>query len=326
MQTRLLPVAYILDAFPRIVRDLAKREDKEVDLEIKGSEIELDRMVLDEISDPLIHLVRNALDHGIESPQQRQALKKDRCGKILINVTRQRGQIFIEVSDDGKGVDFEAVRRIALSKGLISQDETQDLDERKILELITTPGFSTALKVTDVSGRGVGLDVVKSRMEALGGRVDFESEPEKGSKFILTLPLTVAIIQAMLVKVEEEIYAVPLMSVREMVKLKESELRILQNFEVARVRDEIIPTLRLNKEFGFSVPSSTEKGVDRIIPLVIIEHGKKTMGLVVSEVLGQQDIVVKPLGSLVKRTKGIAGATILGDGRVALILDIMSLR
>lgn len=323
MQTRLLPIAYILDTFPRLARDLARGQNKEIDLEIIGSEIELDRVVLDEIGDPLVHLVRNAVDHGIELPQERKALKKNPRGKILIKVLRQKGQISIEVIDDGQGVNFAAVRRVALAKGLISEDEAANLDERKILELITLPGFSTSQKVTEISGRGVGLDVVKAKTGALGGVLDFETKQGFGSRFILTLPLTLAIIKAMLVKIGEEIFAIPLMSIRETVRLKEDEIKLIQNYEVARIRDEVIPVIRLNKELG--IPDSFKSENERL-SLVIVEYGQKSVGLTVSQVIGEQDIVVKPLGALVKRTKGIAGATILGDGRVALILDIMSLR
>jgi two-component system chemotaxis sensor kinase CheA len=327
MQTRLLPVAYILDTFPRVVRDLARTRNKEVELEIIGGEIELDRVVLNEIGDPLVHLIRNAIDHGIESPQERQALHKSPHGKLLIKVSRQKGQILIEVIDDGKGVDFAAVRRTALNKGLISQEEAAALDDKKVLDLISLPGFSTAEKITEISGRGVGLDVVKSKMDALGGRLDFETKPGQGSRFILTLPLTLAIIKAMLVKVVNEIFAIPLMSIRETIKLEVNEIKMLQNFEVIRVREEVIPIIRLEKELGISPSQEPEKGkLNGRISIVIVEYGQKSIGLAVSQVLGEQDIVVKPLGSLVKRTKGIAGATILGDGRVALILDILSLR
>jgi two-component system chemotaxis sensor kinase CheA len=327
MQTRLLPVAYILDTFPRVVRDLARTRNKEVDLEITGGEIELDRVVLNEIGDPLVHLIRNAIDHGIESPQQRQALHKSPHGKLAIKVSRQKGQILIEVIDDGKGVDFSAVRRAALNKGLISQEEAQTMDNKKVLDLISLPGFSTAEKITEISGRGVGLDVVRSKMDTLGGRLDFETKPGEGSRFILTLPLTLAIIKAMLVKVVNEIFAIPLMSIRETIKLKEDEVKMLQNFEVIRVREEVIPIIRLEKELG--IPPSEEPEKEKLngrISVVIVEYGQKSIGLTVSQVLGEQDIVVKPLGSLMKRIKGIAGATILGDGRVALILDILSLR
>ena len=327
MQTRLLPVAYILDTFPRVVRDLAKTWNKEVDLEIIGGEIELDRVVLNEIGDPLVHLIRNAIDHGIESPQERQTLHKGPHGKLIIKVSRQKGQISIEVVDDGKGVDFSAVRRTALNKGLISQEEAAALDDKKVLDLISLPGFSTTEKITEISGRGVGLDVVKSKMDALGGRLDYETKPGEGSRFILTLPLTLAIIKAMLVKVVNEIFAIPLMSIRETIKLKEGEIKMLQNFEVIRVREEVIPIIRLEKELGILPSEEPEKGkLNGRISVVIVEYGQKSIGLAVNQVLGEQDIVVKPLGSLVKRTKGIAGATILGDGRVALILDILSLR
>jgi len=325
MQTRLLPVAYILDAFPRVVRDVARKQNKEVDLEILGSEIELDRVVLDEISDPLLHLVRNSIDHGLEASQERIKKNKPPRGKVTIQVSRQKGQIFIEVGDDGQGVDYQAVKKVALAKGLITEEETKDLDEKRILDLIALPGFSTSAKITDISGRGVGLDVVKSKIEALGGRVDFETKKDVGSKFILTLPLTLAIIKAMLVKVQEETYAVPLMNIRETIKIAKKELKFLQNFEVIKVRDEVIPIIRLDKILGVASSKLKQENTDERLSLVIVEYGKRAMGLVVSQVLGEQDIAVKPLGSLVKRTKGIAGATILGDGRVALILDIMSL-
>jgi two-component system chemotaxis sensor kinase CheA len=325
MQTRLLPVAYILDAFPRVVRDVARKQNKDVDLEILGSEIELDRVVLDEISDPLLHLVRNSIDHGLETSEERIKKKKSPRGKVTIQVSRQKGQIYIEVGDDGQGVDFQAVKKVALAKGLITEEETKNLDEKMVLDLIALPGFSTSAKITDISGRGVGLDVVKSKIEALGGRVDFETAKDVGSKFILTLPLTLAIIKAMLVKVQEEIYAVPLMNIRETIKISQKELRYLQNFEVIKVRDEVIPIIRLDKVLGVASSKLKQEDSDGRVSLVIVEYGKRAMGLVVTQVLGEQDIAVKPLGALVKRTKGIAGATILGDGRVALILDIMSL-
>ena len=326
MQTRLLPVAYILDAFPRVVRDVARKQEKDVELTISGGDIELDRIVLDEMSDPLLHLVRNAVDHGIESPEARKKTGKSERAKLSIDVSRQKGQIFIEVSDDGKGVDFEAVKQVALNKGLITEVDAAEMDEKRILDLITMPGFSTAKAITDISGRGVGLDVVKSKIEYLGGRVDFETKINVGSKFILTLPLTLAIIKAMLVAVRHEIYAIPLVNIRETIKIDLREVKVLQSFEVVKVRDEIIPIIRLDKELGITArPDDKEESADRL-SLVICEFGKKALGLAVSQVLGEQDIAVKPLGALIKRTKGIAGATILGDGKVALILDIMSLK
>jgi two-component system chemotaxis sensor kinase CheA len=328
MQTRLLPISYALDTFPRIARDLARGQDKEVELEIIGSEIEIDRAILDEIGDPLVHLVRNAIDHGIESPAERKQLKKNSKGKILIKVTRQKGQISIEVSDDGRGIDFRAMAQAALKRGLLTQEEAGKLDQEGILNLLTLPGFSTSKKITEISGRGVGLDVVKAKTEALAGRLDFQTKVGSGSRFILTLPLTLAIIKAMLVKVGNETFAIPLMSIRETIKIDKKALRLIKSFEVIQVRDEVIPIIRLNKQLEILSSNQTtpeEETHDQKLSIVIIEYGTKSIGLMVTRLLGEQDIVVKPLGSMIKRVKGIAGATILGDGRVALILDVMSL-
>lgn len=326
MQTRLLPVAYILDNFTRAVRDLARQKNKEVDLEITGSEIELDRVVLDEIGNPMIHILRNAIDHGIETPDERRKKGKSPKGKISINVTRQKGQISIEVADNGKGVDFAKVSRLAVEKGLLSEQEAANMDEKKILDILTLPGFSTASEITDTSGRGVGLDAVKMKIESLGGRLDFETKTETGTQFFLTLPLTLAIIKAMLVKVEAEILAVPLMSIRETIKILPGEIKLLQNFEVVNVRNEVLPVVRMNKELNIPVSTANKQYSHKQLSMVVIEYEKKALALLVDQVIGEQDIVVKPMPAFFKRTKGISGATILGDGRVALILDIMSLR
>lgn len=327
MQTRLLPVAYILDNFTRVVRDLARRKNKEIDLEIIGSEIELDRVVLDEIGDPLIHLLRNSIDHGLETPEERRSKGKNPKGKISIQVTRQKGHISIEVADDGRGVDFAAVGRKAVEKGLIPEQEASNLDAKRVLEILTMPGFSTAKEITDTSGRGVGLDVVKVKIESLGGRLDFETKIDLGTKFLLTLPLTLAIIKAMLVKVRQEILAVPLMNIRETIKVRPEEIKMVQHFEVINVRDEVIPIIRMEKELGISANVEQDTaGLKEAVSLVIIEYEKKALALLVNQIIGEQDIVVKPLPGFVKKTKGIAGATILGNGRVALILDIMSLK
>ncbi|MBU1872004.1 MAG: chemotaxis protein CheA [Candidatus Omnitrophica bacterium] len=330
MQTRLLPISYVLDTFPRITRDLAKGQNKQIEFEIIGSEIELDRTILDELGDPLIHLLRNAIDHGIESPAKRKQLKKNQKGKIFIKVVRQKGHISIEVSDDGRGIDFESVAQSAAQKGMISKEEAVALSKNKsgMLNLLTSPGFSTSDKVSEISGRGVGLDVVKLKMEALGGGLDFDSIPEEGTSFFLTLPLTLAIIKAMLVRVRSEIFAVPLMSIRETLKIEEDEIKLIKSFEVIRLREEIIPIIRLDHKLelmDLKINLKDEQEQEEKLSIVIIEYGEKSVGLMVNQVLGEQDIVVKPLGSMVKRIRGIAGATILGDGRVALILDIMTL-
>jgi len=330
MQTRLLPIAYVLDAFPRMVRDLAHKENKDVAFEISGSEIELDRLILDELGELVTHLLRNAIDHGIESPQERQRLNKDPQGKISLRVSRERGKIFIDISDDGRGVSFEAVKRTAVERGIISKEEAPKLDEKGVLDLLTLPGFSTKQKATDLSGRGVGLDVVKAKAEALGGRIDFESTPGVGSRFILTLPLTVAIIKALLVRVSGEVYIIPLVNVREIVKVMESQVKPLQNFEMVRIRDEIIPIIRLRKELYTGQDSTAQQsgatGQNKKLTIVIIETKNKGAGVVVDEVLGEQEIVVKPLGVPLKRIKGITAATVLGNGRVALILDVLGLK
>jgi len=321
LKMRLLPISYILDNFPRIVRDLAKKEGKEVDLEIAGSDIELDRAILDEIGDPLVHLIRNAIDHGIESPSERIKKGKPSRGKISIKVWREKGHVIIEISDDGRGIDFKKVIEKAVEKGLITQEEALKIEPSQILEILTMPGFSTKEKVTDVSGRGVGLDVVKAKLDALGGRIDLETQPGKGSKFQLTLPLTLAIIKAMLVGVGKEVYAIPLMNIKEVIKIPKDNVKLIGANKVITLREEVIPLVNLNEEFGIGF--STER---KELSVVIVESRIKRIGLVVDEIIGEQDIVVKPLGAYIKKIKGIAGATILGDGRVALILDVINIK
>ncbi|MFA5116703.1 MAG: chemotaxis protein CheW, partial [Candidatus Omnitrophota bacterium] len=290
---------------------------------VSGSEIELDRLILDELGELLTHLLRNAVDHGIETAQERSRLKKDPQARIMLRVSRERGKIFIEISDDGRGVSFEAVRRIALERGLITQEEASHLDEKAVLDLLTMPGFSTKEKATALSGRGVGLDVVKAKAEALGGRLDFDTKEGVGSRFILMLPLTVAIIKALMVKVLGHTYLIPLVNVREIVKISPADIKPVQNFEMVRIRDEVIPVIRLNKELylGQESPPAPKK-----LTMVIIETKSKGAGVIVDEVLGEQEIVVKPLGVPLKRIKGITAATVMGNGKVALILDVIGLR
>jgi two-component system chemotaxis sensor kinase CheA len=323
MQTRLLPIAYVLDTFPRMVRDLAQKENKDITFEISGSEIELDRLILDELGELLTHLLRNAVDHGIETAQERSRLKKDPQAKIKLKVSRERGKIFIEISDDGRGVSFEAVRRIALERGLINQEEASHLDEKAVLDLLTMPGFSTKEKATALSGRGVGLDVVKAKAEALGGRLDFDTKEGVGSRFILMLPLTVAIIKALAIRVSGQTYLIPLVNVREIVKISPGDIKPVQNFEMVRVRDEVIPVIRLHKEL---YPAQEAPAAPKRFTMVIIETKFKGAGVIVDEVLGEQEIVVKPLGVPLKRIKGITAATVMGNGKVALILDVIGLK
>lgn len=322
LKMRLLPISYILDSFPRIVRDLARKENKDVDLEIVGSEIELDRMILDEIGDPLLHLIRNSIGHGIESPEDRRKEGKSVQGKISIKVFREKGHIMIEVTDDGRGINLEEVVRRAVDKNLISPEAAAKVEPRDIVDILTTPGFSTREEVTDVSGRGVGLDAVKNKLDMLGGRLDLDSVAGKRTSFMLTLPLTLAIIKAMLVQVGTQIYAIPLMNIRETVKIRKEEIKFIKDVEVITLRDEIIPLLRLDRELGVV----SGKGQDEELSAVIVEGRTESLGLVIDQVIGEQDIVVKPLAWFVKKVKGITGATILGDGRVALILDVVNIR
>ncbi|MCK4810284.1 MAG: chemotaxis protein CheA [Candidatus Omnitrophica bacterium] len=323
LKMRLLPISYILDNFFRTVRDLTRKQNKEAELEITGSEIEVDRVVLDEIADPLLHLIRNAIDHGIETVEERKHLGKKVPAKIFIKVLREKGQIIIEISDDGRGIDFAKIIQSGIERRFVTREETLEFKARQVLDILTTPGFSTRKKVTKVSGRGVGLDVVKDKLDAFGGRLDLESKLGEGTKFILSLPLTLAIIKAMLVLVGEYTYAIPLMNIRETVKINNQDVKHIKNIEVIRIRDEIIPIFRLAKELNIDAQNSEDKEKTSI---VIVEGRVKSVGLVVDKVIGEQDIVVKPLAAFVKKTKGIAGATILGDGRVALILDVLNIK
>ena len=322
LKLRLLPISFILDNFPRMVRDLSRQMDKDIELAIAGSDIELDRVILDEIGDPLVHLIRNAIDHGIESESERLRLGKDAQGKIAIKVFREKGHIIIEVSDDGRGMDFAQIIAAAKKRGFIAPDDKTDLDKAGILDILTIPGFSTKDEVTDISGRGVGLDVVRNRLDMLGGRLEMDSQKGKGTTFILTLPLTLAIIKAMLISLGDQIYAIPLMNIRETVKVAADEIKPIKDMEVIRLRDEIIPVLRLSRELGVKSADSD----DDQLSVVIVEGRAKSLGLVVDKVLAEQDVVVKPLGAFLKRVRGITGATILGDGRVVLILDVVNVK
>jgi len=321
LKLRLLPIAYILDNFPRLVRDMARKENKQVELKLDGSEIEIDRVILDEIGDSLMHLVRNAVDHGIESVQERVAAGKPEEGAISIKVSREKGHIVIEVSDDGKGLDYKDVMAQAVTRGFIDQEEARGYDPASVLDILAMPGFSTKQAVTELSGRGVGLDVVRSKMDALGGRLDMSTYPGRGTTFTLTLPLTLAIIKAMLISMGEQIYTIPIMNIRETVKIKESSIKMVKDLEVMQLRGEVIPILRLDKELGLA----RQRPKDEEVSVVVVEGRDRNMGILVDKVIGEQDIVVKPLSAYVKKVKGIAGATILGNGNVALILDVINL-
>lgn len=325
MKVRMVPIEQVFNRFPRMIRDLAKELDKEVELIIQGKETELDRTVIDEIGDPLVHLLRNALDHGIEDPATRQASGKNSYGTIKLTALHEGNNVIIKIEDDGQGIDPEAIRRKAVEKGLITEQDSEKLDESEILKLVFYSGFSTAEKITDVSGRGVGLDVVKYKIESLGGEVDLDTKLGQGSVFTVRLPLTLAIIQALLVKSIDEVYAIPLAVIQETVSIKEENIKKIQNNEVTTLRGEVLPLFRLNSLLDIPAKDSEDISLFSELFVVVIRKGDKRIGLIVNELVGQQDIVIKSLSKLLNGIKGIAGATILGDGKVALILDVETL-
>ena len=322
MKVRMVPVGQVFNRFPRMVRDLAKELDKEINLTIEGEETELDRTVIDEIGDPLMHLLRNSLDHGVEHPQDREAKGKPRTGEVGLIARHEGNNVVIMVTDDGKGIDAEVIRRKAVEKGMISQEEADNMDDADAVRLIFLPGFSTADKITDVSGRGVGMDVVRSKIEALGGHVDVETTLDEGSVFKIKLPLTLAIIQALLVKVQEEMYAIPLGAIDSTINITPDAIKTVRNKEVIVLRGQIIPIIRLGNVL--SVPRA-EGDVNEDIFVVVVHLGDRKAGIVVDNLIGQQEIVIKTLGKLLVGLKIFSGATVLGDGRVALILDVGTL-
>ncbi|MDT3699266.1 MAG: chemotaxis protein CheA [Thermincola sp.] len=322
MKVRMVPIEHVFSRFPRMVRDLARDLSKEIELVIEGSETELDRNVIDEIGDPLVHLLRNAVDHGIEEPAARIAAGKPEGGRVALTARHEGNNVIIEVIDDGKGLDPEKIVKKAVQKGLLLPQEAQVMETQAVNGLVFLPGFSTAEKVTDVSGRGVGLDAVKSKIEALSGSLQLESVPEQGTKFKIQLPLTLAIIQALLVSIERETYAIPLTFIAETTSILPAELNKIQEQEVMLQRGAVLPLVRLNQVLEVP-PSDLPK--EEEINIVIVRKGNRRIGLIVDSLLGQQEIVIKPLGKLLGNIPVIAGATILGSGQVSLIIDIASL-
>ena len=321
MQARLVPVDLIFNRFPRMVRDLARAENKKIDLKMEGTEIEVDRAILDKISDPLIHLLRNAVDHGIESASERKNTGKSETGFIKLAASRERAHVVIEVTDDGKGIDPDHVLDMAIEKGIITPEEGDKLDDKEKLMLVCAPGLSTAEKVTDVSGRGVGMDVVKSTLESLGGILVIDSKKGKGSKFTTQIPLTMAIARSLLVTVQQETFAVPLANVQEIISIKAEDIQTTKGEEVISLRGKVVPLVRLNKSLELNLNQETKPEFFALV----VEVGSKRAGFVVDALLGQQEIVIKSLDAHMKKVKGYAGATILGDGSPAFILDVPSL-
>jgi len=305
-----------------MVRQLARDLNKKVTLEIVGAETELDRTVIDEIGDPLVHLIRNALDHGVETPEERRAKGKPEEGTVTLSAYHSGNHVFIELEDDGAGVNRERVLAKAISSGVVTEEESLSMTDRQVAELIMASGFSTAEKVSDVSGRGVGLDVVRTTIESLGGQISIESTEGKGSLFQVQLPLTLSIISVMLVKLEKEIYAIPLTSIIETAIIRTSDIMNAHNQKVIDFRGNIIPLLNL-KEI-FKMPEEQTETIE-YQSVVIVRKGEKLAGLLVDSFIGQQEIVLKALGNYLTSVFAISGATILGDGQVALVVDCNSL-
>jgi two-component system chemotaxis sensor kinase CheA len=320
MQARMAPVWQVFDRFPRLVRDAARSLGKRVDFVIEGKEIELDRSMLDEIGDPLVHLLRNSLDHGIESPAERRAAGKPETGTLRLSAARERSRIVIRVEDDGRGIQREKVLSKALANGLVTAEEARGMSDEDVARLITRPGFSTAETVTDVSGRGVGLDVVATRVRALGGMLEIASQPGQGTSMTLQLPQTLAIVRALLVRQSGETYALPLTHVGETVHLQPEEIGAVKGRPVAYLRDEVIPLHSLRR-----LLSSNGVRPEGKRAAVILEVGEQRVGLEVDALLGQQEIVVKAFDATADTLRLFSGATILSDGRPALILDAGSL-
>lgn len=320
MKVRMVPVSAVFNRFPRMVRDVSKELGKEINLTIEGEETELDRTVIDEIGDPIMHLLRNSLDHGVESPDAREEKGKPRVGEVGLIARHEGNNVVIMITDDGAGIDASKIRRKAVEKGMVTQEEADRLDDADAVRLIFLPGFSTAEQITDISGRGVGMDVVRSKIEALSGHVDVETHIDEGSVFKIKLPLTLAIIQAMLVQVQDEMYAIPLGSIDSTINIEPTDIQTVQNKEVIVLRGEIIPIIRM--EEALQVPHT--KDSDELF-VVVVHAGEAKAGIVVDNLIGQQEIVIKTLGNLFAGLKLFGGATVLGDGKVALILDVATM-
>ena len=323
MKLRMVPVGQVFNRFPRMVRDLSHSLGKEINLIIQGEETELDRTVIDEIGDPLVHLLRNSIDHGIEKPAERTAAGKNPVGEIRLIARHEGNHVLLLVSDDGKGLRAEAIKQKALEKGLVSKAELDAMDSNDIMRLIFMSGFSTAETVTDVSGRGVGMDVVRTKIEALGGTLELDSTPGQGTRVRIRLPLTLAIIQALLIQVQSETYAIPLGSIDSTINITPADIRTIQQQEVILLRGQIIPLIRLARRLG--IEQSNEFDAEQELYVVIVQSGDNKIGLLVDSLVGQQEIVIKSLGTILTGIKQIAGATILGDGQVVLILDVNAL-
>lgn len=321
MKVRMVPIESVVAKFPRMIRDLSKKLDKKMELYMTGEDTELDRTVVDEIGDPLMHMLRNSADHGLEPNDVRVANGKPEVGSIFLDAYQDGNNVVIEVRDDGAGINVEAVKNKAIERGTITPEQAESMSEKEVIDLLFLPSFSTAKKVSDVSGRGVGLDVVKSKIESLSGEVEVRNKFGEGSAWIIRLPLTLAIIQALMVVIGNEKYAIALGSIQTIEDISPEEVKLVQNKEVIHIRGTVIPIVRLNKILDIE----SEPDEKSSMTVIIVKKGDKQAGLVVDELIGQQEIVIKSMGKFIKVPKIISGATILGNGEVALILDANTL-
>ncbi len=321
MKVRMVPIESVLNRFPRMVRDLNKKLDKKMELHMTGEETELDRTVIDEIGDPLQHLIRNAADHGLESNEERIALGKPEVGNIFLDAYQDGNNVIIEVRDDGAGINVDKVRQKAVDKGTITSEQAELMSDKEIIDLLFRPSFSTSEKITDISGRGVGLDVVKTKIEGLGGNIECKSVLGEGSSFIIRLPLTLAIIQALMVELGTEKYAIPLGNIEMIEDIPLEDIKHVQTKEVINLRGNVIPLIRLDNLLDVEPVENEEES----LTVVIVRKGDKQAGLVVDNLIGQQEIVIKSIGNYINCSKMIGGATILGNGEIALILEVNAL-
>ena len=322
MEIRMLPIGTVFGGFPRLVRDLAQSLDKKVEFEVKGQDTEIDRTVIERVRDPIVHLLRNAVDHGLEVPEDRRKARKSEKGVLTLSAYHEQGHIVVEVSDDGKGIDPDALRASAVKKGFLKKEAAANLTNQEACELVFLAGNSTAKQTTDVSGRGVGMDIVRSNIEAIGGFVSLETEVGKGTSFKLRLPLTLATVQSLLVQSDGGIFAIPLVYVLETRRVPKDDVHIVNHHEVFNLRGTVLPLVRLTDAVGWESRRS-QKTDDEYV--VVVRAGETQIGLVVDSVIEPQEIVVKPLGNFIGDVRGVAGASILGDGGVALILDIATM-
>jgi len=314
---RLLPIKNVFRKLPRIVREVAQKEGKEVELIIKGEETEIDKLILEKITDPLVHIVRNCVNHGIEKPEERIAKGKKPQGRIMIEAYAEGENIYISIADDGRGIDIDKIKAKALEKGIVTSDELINMSEKEIIELIFLPGFSTANVVDDVAGRGVGMDVVKKNITELKGEIKVETQKDKGTSFLIVIPLTVAIVKTLLVLAGERLYLLPLEKVVETVKINKNSIKSITGKKVCSIKDEIVPFFSLQEILG----STQNEDNKNYYFGIIVRYNNSKVGIIVDRLMGEYDVVVKPLDQFVGNIKGIVGSTILGDGKVVLLLE-----